>query len=68
MTVLKFVKDSNPDEIGFAKIYEYGYESDYHYLIMSLLGPSLEQLLKLCGGSFSLKTTIIIALQILDRL
>lgn len=35
---------------------------------MTILGPNLEQLLKLCGGLFSLKTTIIVALQILDRL
>lgn len=35
---------------------------------MSILGPNIEQLLKLCGGSFSLKTTMLIALQILDRL
>lgn len=68
VSVLKHVKEVNPDEIGFAKIYEYGYEADYHYLVMSILGPNLDQLLKLCGGSFSLKTTIIIALQILDRL
>ena len=68
VSVLKHVKEVNPDEIGFAKIYEYGYEAEYHYLVMSILGPNLDQLLKLCGGSFSLKTTIIIALQILDRL
>lgn len=35
---------------------------------MTMLGPNLEQLQRLCGGSFSLKTTMIIALQILDRL
>ena len=37
-------------------------------MVISLLGPNLDQLLKLCGGSFSLKTTMIISLQILDRL
>ena len=37
-------------------------------MVMSMLGPNLEQLLKLCGGNFSLKTTILIALQIIDRL
>ena len=49
-------------------MYEYGYESNYNYVIVSLLGPNLDQLLKLCSGSFSVKTTMIIALQILDRL
>jgi len=49
-------------------MYEYGYENEYHYLVQTILGPNLDQLQKLCGGSFSLKTTIIIALQILDRI
>jgi hypothetical protein len=65
---LKCIKEANPDEVGFARMYEYGYENDFHYLVMTILGPNLDQLQKLCGGSFSLKTTIIIALQILDRL
>jgi serine/threonine protein kinase len=68
VSVLKCIKEANPDEVGFAKMYEYGYENEYHYLVMTILGPNLDQLLKLCGGSFSLKTTIILALQILDRL
>ena len=49
-------------------MYEYGYENEYHYLVQTILGPNLDQLQKLCGGSFSLKTTLMIALQILDRL
>lgn len=66
--MLTEIKENNPDEIGFTKIYEYGFEADYNYLIMSILGPNLEQLLKLCGGTFTLKTTMILALQILDRI
>lgn len=35
---------------------------------MSLLGPNLAQLLRLSGGTFSLRTTMMIGLQIVDRL
>ena len=35
---------------------------------MTLLGPNLDQLLKLCNTTFTLKTTMILALQLLDRL
>lgn len=35
---------------------------------MDLYGPSLGQLLKLCGGKFSKRTVAILALQILDRI
>ena len=35
---------------------------------MTLLGPNLDQLQKLCGGTLTLKTTLLISLQILDRI
>ena len=35
---------------------------------MDILGPNLERLLAICGGSFSLKTTLMLALQMLDRI
>lgn len=37
-------------------------------MIMELLGPNLEQLLKLAGGKLSMKSVLIIGLQIIDRL
>lgn len=35
---------------------------------MDLYGPNLLQLMKLCGGRFTARTTLMIGLQILDRL
>ena len=35
---------------------------------MELLGPNLEQFLKLSGGKLSLKTVLILGLQMVDRI
>lgn len=40
----------------------------YHTMVMDLLGPTVEDVLQACGGSFSLKTTCMVSMQLLDRL
>lgn len=37
-------------------------------MVQELLGPSLEELFQKCGKHFDLKTTVIVGLQIVDRL
>ena len=37
-------------------------------IAVQLLGPNLEQLFRLCGNSFSLKTVILIAIQMISRI
>ena len=54
--------------IGFPKVYWFGWHDDFRVLAFELLGPTLEDLFAYCGYSFSLKTTLMIAGQILDRL
>ena len=43
-------------------------EKGFCYIVMEMCGPSLAQLLKLCGGKFSKKTVTLIGLQLIDRI
>jgi len=43
-----------------------GNDSSYNILVMDYLGPSLEDLFNFCSRKFSLKTTLLIALQMMD--
>lgn len=52
-------------EIGIPKVYYYGTEGDYNVLAMELLGNSLEDLMSKCGGKFSMKTTLMLADQMI---
>jgi len=56
------------DEIGFPKIYEIKKTKKQIICVMEQLGPSLEDLYEFCGRKFSLKTTLMIAIQILNRI
>ncbi|KAH8113340.1 kinase-like domain-containing protein [Phellopilus nigrolimitatus] len=47
-------------------LYAYGREERWNIMVLDLLGPSLELLFKICGHKFSLKTTLMIALQMLE--
>jgi serine/threonine protein kinase len=49
-------------------VYWYGVEGDYNILIMSILGPNLQQLFEYCGKSFSLKTVLVIGIHLLQRI
>ena len=53
---------------GFPSVFEYCQCGTVDCLVMEVLGSNLADLLQFCGGKFSLKTTLVIGLQILDRL
>lgn len=54
--------------VGVPNLYWYGKQHDYAALVIDVLGPSLADLLKYCNGKFSLKTVLMIADQVVDRL
>lgn len=53
---------------GIPNMRSFGKEGDYNYMVMDKLGESIEDLKIICGGHFSLKTTINVGLQMLHRL
>ena len=53
---------------GIPVVYAYKTENDYNILIMELLGPSLETLFQKQNKNFSLKTTCMLGIQMLDRI
>lgn len=52
---------------GFPHVKWFGQEGTYNYLVMDLLGKSLEELFNLCSRRFSLKTVLMLIDQMLSR-
>lgn len=50
---------------GIARIFWNGVQDDYNVLVMELIGPSLEHLLKACNSKFTLETVSLVGKQVL---
>ncbi|KAK4081730.1 uncharacterized protein Triagg1_2471 [Trichoderma aggressivum f. europaeum] len=53
---------------GIAKFHQHGRQDTYEFMVCELLGASLQTLFYRCGKKFSLKTTLMLADQLLQRL
>ncbi|THH03310.1 hypothetical protein EW145_g6361 [Phellinidium pouzarii] len=49
-------------------VYAYDREARWNIMVLDLLGPSLKNLFKKCGSKFSLKTTLMVAIQMIECL
>jgi len=54
--------------VGFPEIIWFGNEGPFHMMVIDMLGPSLEDLYVFCGRKFSLKTVLLLADQLLQRI
>ena len=53
---------------GIPEMKTFGYNSTYNILIMELLGPSLENLFQKLNQKFSIKTSCMLGIQMIDRI
>ncbi|KAL8278638.1 hypothetical protein RQP46_008930 [Phenoliferia psychrophenolica] len=59
---------SPPPPLGVARLWWYGTTTSHNIMVVDLLGPSLEDLFSFCSRQFTLKTTLLLADQLVQRL
>eukprot|EP01061_Rhynchopus_euleeides_P024689 TRINITY_DN397_c0_g1_i6.p1 TRINITY_DN397_c0_g1~~TRINITY_DN397_c0_g1_i6.p1 ORF type:complete len:343 (+),score=125.62 TRINITY_DN397_c0_g1_i6:78-1031(+) len=61
------ILNSGSVTIGVPRVYFYGQEGDYNAMVIDMLGPSLEDLFNYCDRKLTVKSTLMIADQMISR-
>eukprot|EP01060_Flectonema_neradi_P011306 TRINITY_DN183_c0_g1_i5.p1 TRINITY_DN183_c0_g1~~TRINITY_DN183_c0_g1_i5.p1 ORF type:complete len:329 (+),score=58.31 TRINITY_DN183_c0_g1_i5:55-987(+) len=61
------ILNSGSAAVGIPRVHWYGVEGDYNVMVIDLLGPSLEDLFSSMSRKFTVKTTLMLADQMISR-